>query len=135
MNESVVKVSMQDENELNCSYAIISKDSTSIVIILKKKECGIFDYDVIKRKDFRYEYLLLKHYDSESVSYKDFLKLIGKMCTKDKNSKYFGNHKQEDNRMVADSMGARMINEDEKSAYDERYNDYKKCVVENIAYL
>jgi hypothetical protein len=36
-------------------------------------------------------YLLLKHYDSDSSAYRDFLKLIGKMCKKSGDSKYFWN--------------------------------------------
>ena len=100
MIESTVKVSMRDDNDLNCSYAIISKGNTNVIIILKDSECAIFDYNSLKADNFVYEYLLLKHYDNDSDAYKDFLKLIGKICKKQEGSKYFLNHKREDNRMI-----------------------------------
>jgi len=128
MNETIVKVSMRDENNLDCSYAIITKGPSEIVIVLRKMECGIFDYSELKKEKNDGKYLLLKHYDSEKVAYKDFLKLIGKMCTKSKESKYFGMHKDEDNRMVADNFGSRMINADEKSYYESRYNEFLNYV-------
>ena len=88
MTESVVKVSMIEDNSLNCSYAIISKDKLNIIIIFKDLECAIFDLDDLKATK-EYRYLLLKHYVTGSYAYTDFLKLIGKMCKKDKSSKYF----------------------------------------------
>ena len=129
MNESTVQISMKDENKLDCSYAIITKDLSGVVIVLRKMECGIFDYSEIREKRNDLKYLLLKHYDSEKTAYKDFLKLIGKMCMKSKESKYFGVHMNEDNRMIADSFGARMINEEEKDVYESRYNDFLSCIV------
>ena len=100
MTESVVKVSMIDDNNLECSYSIIRKDNLNIIIIFKDLECAIFDFDTLKEAK-EYKYLLLKHYDTRSSAYTDFLKLIGKMCKKDKSSKYFLNHKKEDNRMLS----------------------------------
>ncbi|MBE5940537.1 MAG: hypothetical protein E7266_09095 [Lachnospiraceae bacterium] len=129
MNESIVKISMKDENQLDCSYAIITKDLSGVVIVLRKMECGIFDYSELRERRNNFKYLLLKHYDSEKAAYKDFLKLIGKMCTKSKESKYFGVHINEDNRMIADSFGARMINEDEKDVYESRYIEFLNCIV------
>jgi len=129
MNESTVKISMKNENQLDCSYAIITKDLSSVIIILRNRECGIFDYSEINEGKSDCKYLLLKHYDSEETAYKDFLKLIGKMCKKSKESKYFGVHKNEDNRMVADSFGERMINEDDKCVYESRYNEFIDCII------
>ena len=70
-----------------------------IIIILKDLECAIFDYNQLKQEK-KFKYLLLKHYEDSESAYKDFLKLIGKMCKKSKSSKYFSNHKTEDNRMA-----------------------------------
>ena len=51
-----------------------------------------------------FKYLLLKQYYDNKSAYKDFLKLIGKMCKKTKSSKYFSNHRIEDNRMIHDNL-------------------------------
>lgn len=138
MIESTVKISMRDENGLNCSYAIITKDKMSIIIILKDLECAIFPYDDLKSREkeaerhCEYHYLLLKHYDSDSHAYKDFLKLIGKMCKKDRDSKYFANPQNEDNRMVCGSIdGEHMIKAEERPLYEERYSDFKGFVMGN----
>lgn len=132
MTESTVKVSMGDENGLNCSYAIITKDKMSIILVLKDSECVVFNYDELKSRNHAYHYLLLKHYDSASYAYVDFLKLIGKMCKKGKDSKYFENPKNEDNRMVCGSTGGEhMIIEEERPLYEERYSDLKGFIMEN----
>lgn len=94
---------MRDETTLNCSYAIVTKGTINIIIILRDCECAIYDYNDLKAKE-NYHYLLLKHYKSPSCAYKDFLKLIGKMCKKSSDSKYFSNRKQEDNRMIFDDF-------------------------------
>ena len=60
-----------------------------------------------------------------------FLKLIGKMCKKDKSSKYFMNHKKEDNRMVIHKDGERMISEEERVLFENRYNVFKEFVLTN----
>lgn len=130
MTESVVKVSMIEDNGLNCSYAIISKDKLNIIIIFKDLECAIFDLDDLKETK-EYRYLLLKHYVTGSYAYTDFLKLIGKMCKKDKSSKYFMNHKKEDNRMVVHKDGERMISEEERVLFENRYNIFKESVLTN----
>lgn len=121
---------MRDENSFDFSYAIITKDNNSVVIILKDSEIGIFDYDSLQRDDFIYKYLLLKHYSDSSVAHKDFLKLIGKMCAKKNNSKYFDNKKDEDNRMISDIFGSRIINTTELLSYRQRYDDFKNTVLE-----
>ncbi len=132
MTESTVKISMRDENGLNCSYAIITKDKMSIILVLKDLECAVFNYNDLKSREYEYHYLLLKHYDSASYAYKDFLKLIGKMCKKGKDSKYFANPKNEDNRMVYGcSDGGHMIKEKERPLYEERYSDFKYFVLGN----
>ncbi len=130
MTESVVKVSMIEDNSLNCSYSIISKETLNIIIIFKDLECAIFDLDDLKETK-EYRYLLLKHYVTGSYAYTDFLKLIGKMCKKDKSSKYFLNHKNEDNRMVVHEDGERMISKEERELFKNRYDIFKEYVLTN----
>lgn len=132
MVESTVRVSMRDNNGLECSYAIINKSGVSIIIILKDSECAIFDYDALKDSESIYHYLLLKHYADDVSAYTDFLKLIGKMCKKEPNSKYFRHHKEEDNRMVnTDKIKEHMINEEEYAVYADRFNAFKEFVLKN----
>ncbi len=45
MTESVVKVSMIEDNGLGCNYSIITKENLNIIIIFKDLECAIFDFD------------------------------------------------------------------------------------------
>lgn len=131
MTESVVKVSMIENNNLDCSYSIITKEDLNIIIIFKNLECAIFDFDALKEtKEFKY--LLLKHYSSGSAAYTDFLKLIGKMCKKEKGSKYFMNHKDEDNRMVVYESGEEMISQEVKIMLQGRYEAFKEHVLQNI---
>lgn len=132
MVQSIVKISMKEDNDLDCSYAIVSKGTISILLVFKELECAIIDYDSLKRDNYAYRYLLLKHYNSESYAYTDFLKLIGKMCKKREDSKYFLNHKKEDNRMVCSySEKEHMIREDEKKIYEERYRTFEEFVMKN----
>lgn len=131
MTESVVKVSMIEDNSLECSYSIISKDSMNIIIVFKDLECGILDFDDLKGSKV-FKYLLLKHYVSSSAAYTDFLKLIGKMCKKDKSSKYFSNHKKEDNRMVVSESGEEMISQEDKVLLQGRYEAFKELVLRNV---
>lgn len=128
MENSFVSVSMRDDNNLNCSYAIIKKVNKSVILILKDKVCAIFDYEDLKCES-EYHYLLLKHFENEKNAYKDFLKLIGKMCKKSITSKYFLNHKDEDNRMVCVENGnSHSILVEEKDLYKEEFEDFKKFV-------
>lgn len=118
---------MRDENDLKCSYAIVRKSGVSVLIILRDSECAIVDYDNLKREN-AYRYLLMKHYSDEDNAYTDFLKLIGKMCKKREDSKYFFNHIKEDNRMVrGDSGEEHMIREEEKGLYE--VTNYKQSSV------
>ncbi len=132
MVESVVKVSMRDDNDLGCSYAIVSKGKVSVIIVLKDSECAIFDYDLLKMAKYEYHYLLLKQYASDGSAYRDFLKLIGKMCKKRADSKYFLNRKREDNRIVlSGDEGEHVISGEEKAAYDRRYILFREFVLQN----
>ncbi|MCR5147095.1 MAG: hypothetical protein K6B70_07150 [Clostridia bacterium] len=80
----------------------------------------------------KFNYLLLKHYPDNESAYKDFLKLIGKMCKKSKDSKYFLNHKNEDNRMLYDDLkNEHMIKYDERNNFSERYEEFEKFIKEN----
>ncbi len=124
MNKSIVTISMSDENELGCSYAIVDKGIATVVIIFRKSECAIYNYNVFRSGSLN-NYLLLKHYVDETSAYKDFLKLIGKMCKKAQSSKYFLNPIEEDNRMVCSVDGTEhMINDYEIITYKIRFDDF-----------
>ena len=117
------------------NYAIIEKNKDDItkrvVVMFKNKECAILDYDELIKEDYKFNYLLLKHYQNETYAYKDFLKITGKMCKKDFESKYFSKHKEEDNRMIADDLeNEHMIKQDEKDKFKDRYEEFKKYVEE-----
>jgi hypothetical protein len=132
MNVSLVQTLMRDENDLECSLARIKKDDYVVLIVLKDNECAIYDFlDLINHEDGS-RYLLLKHYENPTFAYKDFLKLIGKMCKKSKSAKYFMNHIDEDNRMVfEDFENEHMITKMEKEKYKDRYNKFVDFVGRN----
>lgn len=124
MTQSTVRISMREDNTFNCSYAVITKDEISIILILRDCECAIYDYRDLCTKE-NYHYLLLKHYNNTSFAYQDFLKLIGKMCKKSKDSKYFAQRIEEDNRIIFESFEQEhMIKDDEKDIYQERLLDF-----------
>ena len=132
MEKSIVYISMRDDNNIDCSYSIVQKDELKVIIVLKDLECGIFDYNKLKNEK-KFKYLLLKQYYDNKSAYKDFLKLIEKMCKKTKSSKYFSNHRIEDNRMIHDnSKNEHMISLEEKKLYNDRYIIFKKFVIDNI---
>lgn len=126
---------MRDDNSYNCSYAIITKEKNkiqkSIIIILKDLECGVFDYDKFKSTE-ELRFLLLKQYDNNDYALKDFYKIVGKMCHKSIDSKYFLNHIEEYNRIkFVDFQTETMIdfnNNDEKLFL--RYNSFLKFIEE-----
>ena len=131
MTESTVQISMRDENDLNCNYAIITKDNISVIVILKDLECAVFNYSDLQQKECA-SYLLLKHYKNTSCAYTDFLKLVGKMCKKHKDSKYFANQIIEDNRIVFDDFNCEHgISEDERPLFKARYIEFINFVMEN----
>lgn len=128
MNHSSVFVSSRDDNSLGCSFAIVQKQAYRVLIVVRERECAIFDADAL-HADYTTRYLLLKHYPSGTLAYRDFMKLIGKMCTKKTNSKYFGAHIREDNRMiVTDAESEHMITEDERPVYSDRLRDFKAYI-------
>lgn len=132
MEKSIVYISMKDKNDIECSYAIIEKEKKNAIIIFKDLECAIYDYDALLRDDFDYKYLLLKHYDNTTKAYKDFMKLIGKMCKKSIECKYFKNPIDEDNWMIfEDDTNEHMISEEEKSTYLDRKNSLTKFIRDN----
>ena len=132
MEKSTVYVSMNDRNDVGCSYAIIEKDYKNAIIIFKDLECAIYDYDALIKDDFNYKYLLLKHYENTTKAYKDFMKLIGKMCKKSAGCKYFKNPIDEDNWMVFnDDTNEHMILEEEKSIYLDRKNKLTEFIKNN----
>ena len=131
MTESTVQISMRDENDLNCNYAIITKDTISVIVILKDLECAVFNYSDLQQKECA-SYLLLKHYKNTSCAYTDFLKLVGKMCKKHKDSKYFAKQIIEDNRIVFDDFNCEHgISEDERPLFKARYLEFINFVMEN----
>ena len=81
MEKSIVYILMRDDNSIDCSYSIVQKDELKVIIVLKDLECGIFDYNNLKNEK-KFKYLLLKQYCDNESAYKDFFKLIGKMCKK-----------------------------------------------------
>lgn len=107
MEKSEVYVSMKNDNNSECSWAIVKKQNVlytaSILLVLKDKETAIFNYQNILDSD-RLRYLLLKQYPDSNIAYFDFMKLIGKMCKKPIESKYFLNHISEDNRIIVNSF-------------------------------
>lgn len=134
MEKSIVYVSMKDDNNYDCSYAIITKEKNeiqkSVIVILKELECGIFDYEEFKsNKGLRF--LLLKQYDNNDYALKDFYKIVGKMCHKNIESKYFLNHKEEYNRIKFVDFQTETMDfdyNDEKLFL--RYNSFLKFIEE-----
>jgi len=130
--ESAVRVSMRDENGLGASYAIVRKAGAAVLILLRERECAVFDYDALPGENFAFRYLLCKHYPSPETAYTDFLKLIGKMCKKSPDSKYFGTREEEDNRMVVTASGEEhMMRAEDIAAYVERFAEFRDFVMAN----
>lgn len=128
VTRSTVEISMKEENAFNCSYAIITKDEISIILISRDCECAIYDYGDLRTKEHCH-YLLLKHYNNPSFAYQDFLKLIGKMCKKSKDSKYFTQRIEEDNRIIfEDFEHEHMIKDVEKDTYAERFLEFNRFI-------
>jgi len=129
MNISIVQTLVKDENDYGCNIARVKKDDSMIIIIQKDNEVGIYDYQEFLLENNGEKYLLLKHYNNPTYAYKDFLKLIGKMCKKSKYNKYFSTHLDEDNRMVfEDFENEHMITREEKIEYKDRYKEYTSFI-------
>ena len=132
MEKSTVYVSMNNKNDIGCSYAIIEKGKASIIIIFKDLECAVYDYNAFLKENFDFKYLLLKNYETSSRAYKDFMKLIGKMCKKSEDGKYFKNHVDEDNWIVfTDDDDHHMILEEEKEMFLPRKENFTNFVKNN----
>lgn len=114
---------------MDCSYVIVQKGAYSITIVLRCKECAIFDSFELMRSE-NCHYLLLKQYTSEQQAYRDFLRLIGKMCIKKDNSKYFAEHLEEDNRIyVAANDQETMSRPSDTTALDIRLTDFMAYII------
>ena len=124
MVRSVVR--MEENQALDAAYAVVEKGPAGVLLVLKDRECGIFDCTAMNSDQF--QYLFLKHYDTPSRAYEDFLKLVGKMCKKREDSKYFGAHLPEDNRMVRTAQGEHGITREERSVYEERFAAFRRFV-------
>ncbi len=124
MVRSVVR--MEENQALDAAYAMVEKGPAGVLLVLKDRECGIFDCTAMNSDQF--QYLFLKHYDTPSRAYEDFLKLVGKMCKKREDSKYFGAHLPEDNRMVRTAQGEHGITREERSVYEERFAAFRRFV-------
>lgn len=128
MNHSNVFVSLMNDNDLGCSFAIVQKQEYRVLIVVRAMECAIYDADALQA-DGSAHYLLLKHYPCDAAAYRDFMKLIGKMCTKKTSSKYFAYHINEDNRMiVTNAESEHMVTDDERLAYSHRLLDFKAYI-------
>ncbi|MBQ7848237.1 MAG: hypothetical protein IJ343_00745 [Clostridia bacterium] len=116
MTESTVRVFMRADNGLGCSFAVVDKGGAAVLILLRDAECAVFE---LHAPDSRY--LLLKHYPDGREALRDFYKLVGKLCAKPAESKYFGTRKDEDNRMVVTADGQEhMLQPDEAPAFNAR---------------
>lgn len=132
MRNSHVTVSLRDENALDCSYAIVRKGPLSVLVIVRNLDCAIYDLSALQKGGCRY--LLLKHYPAESIAYHDFLKLIGKMCTKKEDSKYFGPHLEEDNWMIVDEGDCEhMIHAGERVRFEARKREFTAFITAHAA--
>ena len=121
MTESIVRMSMRAENDLFplCSFATVSKGKSAVLILLRDAESAVFDLHAPDS-----HYLLLKHYPDDRAALQDFYKLVGKMCAKPEDSKYFGTRKDEDNRMVVTTHGEHMLTPEEAPPYAARLEDF-----------
>lgn len=119
-------VRMEENRALGATYAAVEKGGIGVLLLLRDRECGIFDYSAGGLGEFRY--LLLKHYDTPSRAYEDFLKLVGKMCKKSGDSKYFQNRLSEGNRMVRTAEGEHGITREERAIYEERFTAFREFV-------
>ena len=130
-----MRLSMVEENDLGCSYAVVTKalSHSSVLVIFRGKDGAIIDYDGLKEGTYRC--LLMKHYCDEHVAYRDFLKLVGKMCKKHDDSKYFLNHRNEDNWMVCLEETEHMILNDEKKVFEERRKAFEQFISTNKMYF
>ena len=117
-------VRKEENRALGATYAVVEKGGIGVLLLLRDRECGIFDYSTEGLGEFRY--LLLKHYDTPSRAYEDFLKLVGKMCKKNGDSKYFQNRLSEDNRMVRTAEGEHGITREERAIYEERFTAFRE---------
>ncbi len=124
MVRSVVR--MEENRALGAAYAVVEKGALGVLLVLKDRECGVFDYTAMNSDKF--QYLLLKHYDTPSRAYEDFLKLVGKMCKKREDSKYFRNHLPEDNRMIRTAEGEHGVTREERALYEERFAAFRQFV-------
>lgn len=139
MGFSKVYTSMRDENNLDCSFAVIVKensngsDNDSVLVIVKDKDIAVLDYNLyIRNNKLPPRYLLIKQHTDNKVCYKDFLKLIGKMCKNTMESKYFRNRRDEDNRMLLDLKSGNFVLSErympEPNIYDARLKDFKEYI-------
>lgn len=58
MVRSVVK--MEEDPAVGATYAVVEKGSAGVLLLLRDRECGIFDYTAMDLDKFRY-LLLRKH--------------------------------------------------------------------------
>lgn len=133
MTTSVVRVSMEEDNGLFCSFAVVEKERSGVVILLRDLVCAVFPCQAFCERGADCRYLLLKHYEHQETAYKDFLKLIGKMCKKREDSKYFLRPKEEDNRMVFwDFFHEKPITDLQKGDYDKQLAEFWQFIRENF---
>ena len=131
MEKSIVYISMRDDNNIDCSYSIVQKDELKVIIVLKDLECAIFDYNNLKNEK-KFKYLFLKQYYDNESAYKDFFKLIGKMCKKQNRVNIFQiiELKIIEWYMIILRMSIWLVLR--KKIYNDRYIIFKKFVIDNI---
>lgn len=129
MNNNV-RVSMRSELQPGCSFAVVEKGCAGVLILLRDTECAVFR---LQQPDSRY--LLLKHYPDSRAALRDFYKLVGKLCAKPAQSKYFLCPIDEDNRMVVLPDGTEhMLRPDEGSAYARRMESFLSFAADFMAH-
>lgn len=141
---SYVYTSLPDENYIDCSYAVVSKKGNNspqnyaVLIILKNLDIAILDYnEYIQNSIADPHYLLIKQHFNGKEAYNDFLSLIGKMCKKDIESKYFRHHIPENNRMLPDKDTGAFIMVDKYTSnsadFNVRLNSFKAFIKKQYA--
>lgn len=131
MIESKVIVSMDGDNALGCSYAIVTKCSSNstVLIMFKGKDCTIVDFDALQSNNMRC--LLMKHHMNSHDTYSDFMKLIGKMCKKNETSKYFRKDYDEDNIVICTGSDERHVKECDAGAFKDRRAKLLEFIMEH----
>lgn len=114
-----------------CTCALIRKGSHAALLVHRERECAVLDPAALAAGQTGY--LLLKHYHSQEAAWRDFLRLMGKLCTKRPDSKYFGTRIPEDNRMIVRPDGSEaMLPSDIDPDLDARLTAFRAFIGEHL---